>query len=470
MRVNAPNVVLLTIDCLRFDHLGCYGYSRDTSPNIDNLASKGTLFLEAISNGGKTAFAFPPILASALPPLKQDEDREILQRSTTLAELLKEAGYHTAAFHSNPCLARPFNYGKGFDIFEDSLGKMDAALKQKFKLQIKLITMLKPLKALRFGSSVIGFLAKLWRLPDIFSSFMAGPPIIRAEELTDQALQSLAAHRGKFFLWLHYMDVHRPYMPFSKYLSQFRTHPVSRRKMVTLFHKILENPDQISPPEVTTLVDLYDADIKYVDDAVGRLLDSLGGDLPNTIVIITADHGEEFGEHGEFGHETLYDGLVHVPLIMAGPGIKGGTLVKQQVSLIDLAPTIANLIGIDNAPSFRGESLLPVVRGEREVTDGTISTTFEPGQRFIAYRVPGWKYIRTESLDDNDAVLAEEVYDLRSDPGETRNLHGMDIEEVKRFELEARNKVLQFKQLKSEEKTAYEKQRVKAKLNKLGKL
>ncbi len=470
MEVNAPNVILLTIDCLRFDHLGCYGYSRDTSPNIDNLASRGVLFLEAISNGGKTAFAFPSILASALPPLKQDEYREILQRSTTLAELLKEAGYHTAAFHSNPCLARPFSYGKGFDIFEDSLGKMDAVRKQRFKLEMKLITMLKPLKALRFGRSVIRFLAKLWRLPDIFSSFMAGPPIIRAEELTNQALQSLAAQRGKFFLWLHYMDVHRPYMPFSKYLSQFRTQPVSRRKMVTLFHKILENPDQISPSEVTTLVDLYDADIKYVDDVVGRLLDSLGGDLPNTIVIITADHGEEFGEHGEFGHETLYDGLVHVPLIMAGPGIKGGTLVKQQVSLVDLAPTIANLIGIDNAQGFQGESLLPVIKGEREAINGTISTTFSPGRRLIAYRIPSWKYILTERLDASEVVVAEEVYDLRSDPDETRNLHGLDVEKAERFELEARNKLLQFKQLKTEEKMAYEKQRIKARLKKLEKL
>ncbi|MBA7656482.1 hypothetical protein ES703_64408 [subsurface metagenome] len=230
-------------------------------------------------------------------------------------------------------------------------------------------------------------------------------------------------------------------MLFPKYLSQFRTHPVSRRKMVTLFYKLWEKPSQLSPSEVTTLVDLCDADIKYVDDAVGWLLDSLGGDLPNTIVIVTADHGEQYGEHGKFHLGTLYDETVHVPLIIAGPGIKGGTLVKQQVSLIDLAPTVADLIGIDNAPSFQGESLLPVVRGEREATNGTISTTFSPGRRLIAYRIPGWKYIRTESLDANDVVLTEEVYDLRSDPGETKNLHGVDIEEVKRFELEARNKL-----------------------------
>ena len=468
MEANPPNVILLTVDCLRFDHLGCYGYSRDTSPNIDNLASRGALFLEAISNGGWTAFAFPSILASALPPLKKDEDREILQRSTTLAELLKKAGYHTVAFPSNPWLSQiqNYNYAKGFDTFDDSVG-------QKFKFAVKLGMKLKPLKALRFGRSMIGFLTKLWRLPDVFSLLVAGAPYIRAEELTRRALQSLAAHRGRFFLWLHYMDVHPPCMPSPKYLSQFRTQPVSRRKMLALLHKILEKPSRLSSSEVTTLVDLYDASIKYVDDVVGLLLDNLGGDLSNTIVIVTADHGEEFGEHGEFSIGTLYDGITHVPLIIAGPGIKGGTLVKQQVSLIDLAPTIADLIGIDSAQSFRGESLLPVMKGEREAINGTISTTlttiFMAGQRLIAYRVPGWKYILTESLDASEVVLAEEVYDLRNDPGETRNLHGLDVEEAERFELEARNKLLQFKQLKSEEKTAYEKQRIKVRLNKLGK-
>ena len=448
--------------------MGCYGYSRNTTPNIDNLASRGALFLEAISNGGNTPSAFPSILASALPPLKRDEYKETSQRSTTLAELLKEAEYHTVGFHSNPYLARPFHYDKGFDIFDDSLGKMDGLRKQKFKVETKLIRKLKPLEGSRFGW-LVRFLGKLWRLSAFFY-MMIGPPFVRAEELIKGALQSLTIHQGKFFLWLHYMDAHAPYMPPPEYLSQFRTQPVSQRKIATMFRKIMGNPSQVSPSEVTMLVDLYDASIKYVDDFIGRLLDSLGSDLSNTIIIITADHGDELGEHGNFGHQTLYDGLLHVPLIIAGAGIKSGTLVKQQVSLIDLAPTVTNLIGIDNAQSFWGESLLPVIRGEREATNGTISTRVPPGEKRIAYRVPDWKYIRIESLDGNNVMLAEEVYDLRSDPGETKNLHGVDIEEAKRFELEARNKLLQFKQLKIEEKMAYEKRRIKAKLNKLRKL
>ena len=103
-----PDVILITVDCLRSDHLGCYGYHRNTSPNIDSLASKGAIFLEAISNGGWTPDSFPSILASQLPPLSLDEYRRVMQRSPTLAGVLKRAGYETAAFHSNPFLAEYF--------------------------------------------------------------------------------------------------------------------------------------------------------------------------------------------------------------------------------------------------------------------------------------------------------------------------------------------------------------------------
>ena len=126
-----PNILLLTIDCLRADHLGCYGYSRDTSPNIDRLASKGALFLEAISNGGRTPASFPSILASQLPPLEWEEHKQIMQRAPTLAGILKKAGYQTAAFLSNPFLTKFFHYDKGFNVFEDDLGIIsDQTLKQ----------------------------------------------------------------------------------------------------------------------------------------------------------------------------------------------------------------------------------------------------------------------------------------------------------------------------------------------------
>ncbi len=460
MQMGKPNIILITIDSLRFDHLGCCGYPRDTSPNIDKLASKGALFLEAVSNGGQTPDAFPSILASLQPLLGRRKREAIPPQSTTLAELLREAGYQTAAFHCNPHISHFYGYNRGFDTFVDGLGSPS-----RWKGLIWLRTK---------GFTKDGLVGKtLWKLRRILkpvsSRTLVERPIVTAKELNNQALAWLKGHREGFFLWLHYMDVHHPYLPLPEYLSQFRDQPVSREKMMALFKK-RKNPDQRSPLESSTLVDLYDADIRYVDDTIASLLDHLGSDLADTIVIVTADHGDELGERGKFNHQSLYDEVIRVPLIIVGPGIPGGTLVKHQVSLLDLAPTVANLVGIDPTPSFQGKSLLPVIRGGQGWSEGTISILkYVVGQRLISYRTPEWKYIRAESLDEADTLLSEEVYDLKKDPKERHNLHGSDSEEARVFELEAVNKILEFKREKTEEKTAYETERIRTKLKKLPK-
>jgi len=455
--MEVSNIILITIDSLRYDHLGCYGYARNTSPNIDSLAARGVKFLQAISNGGGTPTAFPPILASALPPLDRTESGAVLQRSATLAEVLKDAGYQTAAFHSNPFLSRLYGYSKGFDLYDDSFRQFS-------------------LKRLRHWLRTAPKIARLRnRAIPIFEPFLwhaRHHSLVNAEELISKSKSWVQTCQGRFFLWLHFMDVHHPYMPAAKYLNQFYDQPVSRRYMYSLWQKMRRKPNELSQPEIEMLIHLYDANIKYTDDIIGSLLVKLGNHLANTIMIITADHGDEFGEHGKFAHRSVYEALLHVPLIIAGPGIKGGTSVKQQVSLIDLAPTIAELVGISSPKSFHGQSLLPLIRGETRSAEYTISTQFEPDSEKaqISYRTPNWKYIRSESLDSSGLVLKEEVYNLINDPGETKNLHGTDLEEVRRFHAEAINKLSQFKQLKVEESTDYEKQRIKTKLSKLRKL
>jgi arylsulfatase A-like enzyme len=181
-----------------------------------------------------------------------------------------------------------------------------------------------------------------------------------------------------------------------------------------------------------------------------------------------------------------------VPLIIAGPGIKAGTIVQEQVCHLDLAPTIADFAKIESPPDFHGKSLLPIASGAKSPQTAVISTILtspageEPlenlrqgpehllgskaGQRLLAYRTPSWKYIRTEATDASEATLAEELYYLQNDPRENNNLHGASIEEAKRFESEAKGKLLQFKELKIKEKTKHEKERVKSRLKKLGKL
>lgn len=464
MNRQAPSILLITVDALRFDHLGCYGYPKGTSPTIDKLASKGTVFLEAISNGGNTPSAFPSLLASALPPLDEAEWRTITQRHTTLAELLHGAGYRTAAFHSNPYVSRFFRYDKGFDVFEDNLGRIDIGLTRR--------RILRKVVSSPLSKPFVKLLTKPYRR--LFSLFLAfrDRSIVPAQQISSQAVQWLESHNDRFFLWLHYMDVHSPYMPPKQYVSQFLEQRVSRYEMSRLYEKMLATPPQLSLPEVEKLKDLYDADIKYVDDAIGWLLDKASSRLDNTIIVVTADHGDEFGEHAKFDHWTAYDGIIHVPLIITGPEIEAGLMVRDQVSLLDLPPTLADLVGVGEVDAFHGQSLLPLIKGEQKATGGVVSALPPPGARprFLVYRTRQWKYILTESVDGEGAVLAEELYDLRNDPGETRNLHGADMEEAKEFELEAKNKLSQFKELKIRESSAYEKQRIRARLKKLHKL
>ncbi len=464
-----PNIILITIDCLRFDRLGCYGNSRNISPNIDSLASKGALFLQAISNGGRTPDSFPSIMASQLPPLSREEYGQIMQRGPTLATLLREAGYETAAFHSNPFLAKFFNYDKGFDVFEDNLGTLSNR-----RQRLHRVPSIGRIKTWRKVRTRLGSLFNLV----LFS--LGGQRDVTAEKLTDRALEWLGTCSDNSFLWTHYMDAHYPCLPPSDYVRRLLGRRINRLRMVRLYSKQLKSfreslfrkVEWLTRTEIDTLAQLYDASIRYVDDNIGRFIDSLGSRLEETLIIVTADHGEAFGEHNSLGHGTLYDELLRVPLIMVGPGIKAGTVVKEVVELIDLAPTVAELVGIGGVDGFRGKSLLPLMKGNQKTSEGTISTRVIPefGQRLISYRVPEWKYIRTESLDDTNTVLLEELYDLGSDPQEKHNLHESDDEKAKTFKLTAIDKIQEFKRLKDEEKASHERERIRARLKKLGQM
>jgi arylsulfatase A-like enzyme len=460
-----PNVILITVDCLRSDHLGCYGYHRNTSSNIDSLASKGVLFLEAISNGGCTPDAFPSILASQLPPLNLEEYRRVMRRSPTLAGVLKKAGYETAAFHSNPYLAGCFHFDNGFDIFEDNLGTFSNMVKRGLR------------QYLAGKNRSIGRARRV--LGDLLNTLLFSLGKQRwaaAGKLTDISLSWIDGCRGNFLLWSHYMDAHDPYLPPSGYVRRLLNRRISRRRMIRLHSKQMKTyrsigvgkAEWLSTAEIDDLAALYDANIRYVDDNIGRLMDSLGSRLKNSIIIVTADHGEAFGEHHLLGHHsgTLYEELLRVPLIMTGPGIKAGTVIESPVELMDLAPTVIELLGLDSITGFYGRSLLPLIRGDEITTRGIISTrqVLELNQSLISYRTPEWKYIRTEILNEADTLISEEVYHLTSDPREENNLNGSAVREVKSFKKEALANIAAFKNLKHQQEAAYEKERIRARL------
>jgi len=447
------NIVLITIDALRADHLGCYGCHRNTSPNIDKLASSGAMFLQAISNGGGTPEAFPSILAAVLPPAHYEEYGSIIKENVTIAEILGSKGYDTAAFHSNPYLSRFFHYDKGFDTFDDSLPLTGSVQKAQIKGTIS-----KP------GSSLFKLLSK-------FSNLLAivGPPIIRADQITSKAIPWLREHPNMFFLWLHYMDVHHPYMPPSEFRSQFCPQPINLCQMLALYNKFRKKPDRITPYDRETLLGLYDAGIKYVDTSLGSLLSKLGERLDNTLIIVTADHGEALGEHDRFGHNSLYEEVIRVPLIITIPGRTKGVTVKSQVSSLDIAPTILDILNIEKEEALHGKSLIPVIKQQKLGAGSTISVAlnYPIGQRMFSYRTEDLKYIFTERVDKKGKTTVQELYSLKDDPQEERNLYEDHWKKAQQFELKIQGFVSRAAQARVGKKTRHEKERITRKIKRL---
>jgi len=408
-RANAPNVILITVDALRADHLTCLGYRRKITPNLDRLASSGVLFTQAISTSQMTPGCFPSLFTSTFP-LMNGGWFDISKRGIALPQVLKQHGYHTGAFVSNPWLSSYYGYHNWFDTLEYSIPES------------RMEMLYKPLGRL-CGRPV-------------------KPPHARAHELNKKAITWLRNNRGNFFLWLHYMDVHGPYGLIPTIISLFRSLPriMVHQALGHTIHRARQSNSLLTSviDDVNRRIDMYDAHVRYEDKMVGSLLRTLTelDILKDTFIVITADHGEELMEHGCYGHVFgLYDELIHVPLIIAGPGLKR-QLIIQQVSLLDLAPTILDMLGFEKPKTFLGNSLLGLMRGIDTKDDklGAISETDVPvytpasrwrlrgnqkrlnaNRRVVSLRTGKWKYIHTEGGQD-------ELYHLEDDPKETQNL------------------------------------------------
>ncbi len=412
------NVILITIDSLRADHLSCLGHHRNITPNIDNLARKGVIFTQAFANGPYTSYSFPSILTSnygLMYPLKTPFkgvavlSAPVLIGGVTLAEVLKRNGYSTAAFHSNPLLSSYYAYNRGFDVFKElwSIGS-DTLEKVKNHVIRRFYSKVLKLKSVKFLTSI-----------------MAKIPVIRKSDtsiINTHALNWLQQNISKpFFLWLHYMGPHFPYTPSVTNLLTYIT-------AECLNYKLRYENDLLYKDEVKQLINLYDEKIKNLDYELKIFIENLeniGISRDNTYFILTSDHGEEFGEHGGFLHGSpagiakLYDELLHVPLIICGPNIPSNTVVRELVSLIDLAPTILDLLNLPIPKEFLGNSLVPLIKAQRlEREVGVISEYYTPLQQGYSYRTHDWKYI----LTFRGREIVEELYRLKIDPKERSNV------------------------------------------------
>lgn len=335
MQDRYDTVVLLTIDALRADHLSCHGYHRATSPVLDDLAATGVQCSHAYSASSHTREAISALLTGRYPDACVDDDFALV--ADTLATQLRETTYTTGAFHSNPYVSRAYGYGQDFDAFDDDL---------------------------YFGQHKLVALAQR-----VFDK-VRKRHYARAETITERALDFVDAVAEPCFLWAHYMDPHGPYCPPDEYQTLFHDEPISMTRAQRLYKRAWNDPESITDAERRELVNCYDGEIRYVDAQVGAFLDGLEqrGLLANSLVIVTADHGDMFGEHGHYGHpRRLYDEVLHVPLVVRGPGVPD-TTVEGPVSTLDVWPTVLDAVDGDGQAG-PGESLLAIANDPTAVAD-----------------------------------------------------------------------------------------------------
>jgi arylsulfatase A-like enzyme len=385
-QARGPNVILISLDTLRRDHLGCYGYGRDVSPRIDQLAATSVLFENAITQAGSTLSSHKSVMTSVYPPmLRVPGDQRLDRRRQTIAEILLDKGYATAAFANGLGWVTPvFRFDQGFGKY-------------------------------------------------VVPSRRIVPKLASAEEITRLGLAWAGKHRrGSFFLFLHYGDIHSdwgnlPYEAPEPYGSMF-VPPASDRfdrsreeiRASSYLSAINWGRYDPSAEEIEYIKALYDGGIRYTDYYIGALVDGLRdlGVLDTSLVVIFSDHGEEFREHGRMLHGWVYCEVARVPLIVRFPGGEwGGTRVAGQVELLDVAPTILSALGISSGPEMRGRDLTAALRepGPGGVSGGS---AFIEGEDAYALRRDGWMYL----LDFEDGH--NEVYDIASDPKERLDLLG----------------------------------------------
>lgn len=415
--MDAPNVIFITIDSLRADHTTCLDYDRTVDPRLAELCDRGASFQQAIANGPNTTASFPSILTGA-HSLTYGPYGICGDGSPFLSRTFKQAGYQTVGYHSNPHLGKEQGYPTGFDLFNDAVEGEESIANIKDSVDHLLST----------DTILYRLLRRAWHY---FSTTTNSSAYARADTISDNAIEWINQKRTSndpFFMWLHYMDVHYPFNPPEAAMKELSFTPLSKRRIVNLNGKMQERPEELTEEDIEDLLKLYDAEIRYTDNQIGRVLDALEeeGILENTVVIITADHGEAFGEHDRFGHHPYpYDELIKVPLAIAGPGVES-TTVEEQVSLLDIPPTVLDLAGVEAPDAMEGQSFAPALSGER-LDDRTAMTISDNGTVF-GCRTSEWKYITR--VDGEESFL----FDLTSDPTESHNVVEGATDVVDQFE------------------------------------
>lgn len=412
-----PNVLLISIDMLRPDHLSCYGYPRPTSPGMDRLASEGVLFEQHVSSSSWTLPGHASLFTSVPDSVHGafDTHMKIGEGQTTLAERFQRAGYQTAGFFSGPYMHPAFGMGQGFDLYENC-----TSYKQRLD-----------------GKSV--------------ESWAMNKDVMRAshEDITNPlvhgAFQKWFGTREKrpFFAFLHMWDVHYDFLPPAPFDKQFDpdyTGPVTGRGFFSDPAINAGMPER----DKQHLLALYDGEIAWTDSWLVKIRADLeaAGLLENTIIVITSDHGTEFFEHGDKGHrKTLYDEVVKIPLVIRYPAaLPQKQRIQAQTRSIDVGPTLLELAGIAQPQDIMGTSLLALIRDPAaNHPKRAVMELSSVGRNMRAVRSLQWKLVDDAGAGKgywfdlvNDRGELQPLTDFASDQGQ--KLENAYVGEVRKME------------------------------------
>jgi arylsulfatase A-like enzyme len=409
-----PNILLITLDTVRADHLSLYGYERDTTPNLRRLAQSATLFTRAISAGNITltghAAIFTGMYAGSILQLDRAHNGVIPPHIPTLPQILARNGYSTGAIVGNfGTLTPTFGFQRGFEFFDYRTPLRIARSWKDYYLHT-------------------GARAVLNRFTCTADFELVSRRAERIDQEAFQLLDRVTASRQPFFLFLNYMDAHWPYLPPSPYDRLYPGKDCSVTDMDGQYQgsvsRLLKGGAPLSDHELQEYVSQYDGGIAYMDAQLGALLAHLqkSGVYDNTIIVITSDHGEALGDHSGLSHGyTLYQDEVHVPLLIKYPGSSRPERIDTWTSHVDLLPTILDVAGIAAPPGVHGRSLKGGAAGDgREVVTesfvrGFFSQFASTNRNERAILVGTQKYIWSNAG-------TRELYDLAADPAEQHNL------------------------------------------------
>jgi len=435
-----PNVVMIIMDTTRADHLSCYGYHKKITPHIDTFAADATIYNHAYSTSSWTLPSIASIFSS-LYPGKHEATRsaggafKLADRYLTLAEILSQSGYNTAGYASNYLLTKSIGLQQGFQTFEMVYYDYSFFLTQ---------------------FSLGAFLNTTLRLYD-YMFFKGYLPMGTANQVNRRAVSWLEnnAGNGPFFLMLHYIDPHNPYTAF--YSEEYKT-----KEYETIINEYGENNPNYASAEITLtkkhfigqqempanlknyLVDNYDREIQFLDGKIGEIFKTLkkAGSYEDTIIILTSDHGEAFGEHDLFLHGMfLYNDNLHVPLIIKYPGgvskAPAPKVVNYPVSLTGIVPTVLSYLNLPLPESLQGSSL-------DDAKNQILISQLFPGR--------GWKKLSKQqqkklgffnhdmmSFIDGDYKLIKRfgkkdmLFNIKQDPQETKNIIHRNIADAQRL-------------------------------------